>query len=70
MTCYMRDRDQPGAIDGGLCIPDDIPDITSFCSQLTQSAKSQVRPLSSAPFFNPPPAGLANLVSQGRAERR
>lgn len=43
MTCYLRDRDQPGAVDGGLCIPSSgIPDITSFCSDLSGMPESHV----------------------------
>ncbi len=48
MTCFLRDRDQPGAIDGGLCIPEGVPNIASFCSELTHSKASQVSPLSLA----------------------
>ena len=42
LTCYLRDRDQPGAVDGGLCIPEGIPFVNTFCSDLTNSASSQV----------------------------
>ena len=45
MTCYLRDRDQPGAVDGGLCIPSSgVPDITSFCSDLSGMPEAHVVP--------------------------
>ena len=45
MTCYLRDRDQPGAVDGGLCIPSNgVPDITSFCSDLSGTPDTRVVP--------------------------
>lgn len=45
LTCYQRDRDQPGAIDGGLCIPSTgVPNITTFCSALSGSPTAQVVP--------------------------
>ena len=45
MTCYLRDRNQAGAIDGGLCVPDLVPDISQFCSDLAQSAVAKVVPV-------------------------
>lgn len=45
MTCYLRDRDQGSAVDGGLCIPSaGIPDITSFCADFADSSSSRVVP--------------------------
>ena len=45
MTCFLRDRDQPGAVDGGLCIPSSgVLDITSFCSDLSGTPESHVVP--------------------------
>ena len=44
MTCYLRDRDQPNAVDGGLCIPNAALNVTAFCSQLTGKPASIVVP--------------------------
>ena len=40
LTCYLRDRSQVGAVDGGLCVPNlspVIPDIADFCNQYSSA---------------------------------
>ena len=45
MTCFLRDREQAGAVDGGLCIPSTgIPDQNNFCSDLSGSPTAKVVP--------------------------
>ncbi len=52
MTCYLRDRNQPGAVDGGLCIPHGVPNVASFCSELTQSSIHQASVQVSSTFLS------------------
>lgn len=40
LTCYLRDRSAPGAVDGGLCVPQGVPNIPAFCNDYSQSQTS------------------------------
>jgi hypothetical protein len=44
MTCYLKDRDQPNAVDGGLCVPDNVNNVTEFCSIFSGSPSSLLVP--------------------------
>lgn len=61
LTCYARDGQYTGS-SGGLCIPNVVPNITTFCSVVNQSATLQA----SVFFFSRQTFSIDRQSSQSR----
>jgi hypothetical protein len=44
MTCFLEDKDHSSTSDVGLCIPNGVPNVTTFCSDIDDLASHKVVP--------------------------
>lgn len=42
LTCYKGDDIHPGAVNRGLCVPQVVPNVSSFCSDINNTATLKV----------------------------